>query len=361
MTMKRTILHIIYNLGRGGAETMLVKVIAALPEYNHVVVTLEASNHFGQELVCEKLYCLQTPKPWHIPLAVVRLKKIINRHQPSLVHSHLFWPTLTARMAVPKRIPLLTTIHAFIASSIEYKSRHIVWLDKLSYRFRPSIIIAVAKGAQQEYFEFLKLKPFKSYVLYTFADMHVFDADKYPPATRDVSGTFRLINIGALRVQKNQKFLLKAMHLLRDENIELDIYGCGPEEQALREQLIREPAKVNLMGEVKNIQELIPSYHLMVMSSTFEGFSLAVLEAMAMKIPLGLSNISSFREQCESSASYFELSDEGSFVAMVRRLKADPQQLKSMSELAYSRVRLLFTFEQHMASLKSIYEESIQS
>ena len=33
--MKKKIVHFIFNLGRGGAETMMVRVIKELPEYQH--------------------------------------------------------------------------------------------------------------------------------------------------------------------------------------------------------------------------------------------------------------------------------------------------------------------------------------
>ena len=35
---KKTVLHIIYDLGRGGAEMMLVKVIKELTEYNNIII-----------------------------------------------------------------------------------------------------------------------------------------------------------------------------------------------------------------------------------------------------------------------------------------------------------------------------------
>ena len=42
--MKKTILHIIDNLGRGGAETMLVTVVKQLSAYNNIIVTLYPEN-----------------------------------------------------------------------------------------------------------------------------------------------------------------------------------------------------------------------------------------------------------------------------------------------------------------------------
>ncbi|MEO6539735.1 MAG: glycosyltransferase, partial [Ferruginibacter sp.] len=157
--MKKTIIHFIFNLTRGGAETMLVKVIKELEEYDHIVVTLFNKDHFGAELQCKKMICMNLRSIFSLPLAVFKFKKIIREHNPALVHTHLVWPSMVARLATPAKIPLLTTIHTSVASAADYKKWYIKFFDKLTYKFRKSIIIVVAKDAFQQYFSFLKVKP----------------------------------------------------------------------------------------------------------------------------------------------------------------------------------------------------------
>ena len=135
---------------------MMVRVIKELNEYEHVIVTLFPLNNFGDELKCDKLICLNLGSLFSMPLAVFKFRKMVRAEKPDIVHTHLFWPTIIARVAVPGKIPLITTIHAFIASSVEYKNWHIRFLDNISFRFRKSITIVVAKGALNEYFSFLK-------------------------------------------------------------------------------------------------------------------------------------------------------------------------------------------------------------
>ena len=76
--MKKTILHFIYNLGRGGAEVMMVKVIKELKEYNNIVVTIFPQNHFGNELECDKYFCLNLRSILFFPAAAFQIKKIIK-------------------------------------------------------------------------------------------------------------------------------------------------------------------------------------------------------------------------------------------------------------------------------------------
>lgn len=337
---------------------MMVKVIRELTEYNNIVVTLFPENHFGEELVCDKFYCLNLTSLLLFPKAALQLKKIIRENNVDLVHSHLFWPTIIARMGTPREIPLITTIHAFIANSVEYNNPHIRILDKLTYRLRKNIIIAVAKGAREEYFECLKLKPHNSYALHTFVDVRLFNSDDSTVIAEPVS-VFKIITVGALRIQKNHKYLVAALSLLKDENIELDVYGSGPLKDAIQKQISTSFSKVNLKGEVKNIPDIIDQYDLFVMSSTYEGFSLGVLEAMAMKVPLLLSDIRSFREQCEDTACYFDLGRVSDFADKLKILIADHKLRLRMAEQAKLRVLANYTLEQHMQGLRTIYHQSL--
>lgn len=357
--MKKTILHFIYDLAAGGAETMLVGVLKELTEYNNIVVTLYDDNQFGKELVCSEYICLNQGPLLSFPLSAVKLRRIIKEKKVDIVHTHLFWPSIIARMGVPKKVPLITTIHAFIATSVEYKKWYIRFLDKKTYGLRRSSIIGVAGGATKEYFTFLGIKPYKAYTLYTFADTSRFKVkhvDNYEPGK-----PFRLINVGALRVQKNQAFLIKAFQLLRNEQAELHIYGQGPLASGLQKLIDETGVNVVLKGMVRNMNEVLPQYDLFVMSSTFEGFSLGVLETMAAKVPMLLSDIVSFREQCEDTAVYFGLDDVHDFADKVRMLISDKEQRLKISNAAYDRVVNNFTLEHHMKQLREIYIDTLNN
>lgn len=349
------IIHFIYSLGRGGAETMLVRTIKELPEYRHIVVTLLPDDHFGEELVCERKICLHMKGLWHLPFMMRKFRGIVNECNPAIVHTHLFWPTFIARFSVPSGIPLVTTIHAFIKTSVEYRHWYIRLLDRFSYKQRKSYILVVAKGALEEYFDFLGLSPRDASVLYTFVDVEKFSGR---PSGKMPARELRMISVGALRVQKNYPYIINAMALLKDQAVTLDIFGSGPLREELQQQIDRSGARVRLLGEVKDIEKRMDQYDLYVMSSTFEGFSLSVLEAMAMEMPLLLSDIASFREQCGSLAWYFDLQDPGSASKQVLTIAGlDRNELLERGKLGRQRVLEFFTLQQHIHQLRNIYIE----
>ena len=194
--------------------------------------------------------------------------------------------------------------------------------------------------------------------MYTFVDTRQFNISRALPVARE-SGKFRLISVGALRIQKNHKFLLEAFKKLVDEDFELDIYGVGPLDKELQHLIDQNNLKVNLKGEVSNLEGLINQYDLFVMSSTFEGFSLSVLEAMAMEMPLLLSDIKSFREQCADTANYFALDNVEDFVTKIKSLVADKNKLRVLGSQARERALNNFTLDKHMDGLRRIYQQVI--
>ena len=260
-----------------------------------------------------------------------------------------------ARVGVPKSIPLITTIHAFVASSIEYKPWRMRLIEKLTYKIRKSTIVAVAKGALEEYFSFIDVKPHNACHLYTFVDTNIFKG----ASEKTNSEIFRIVTVGNLKEQKNHRFLLEAFKELKNKNICLDIYGKGPLQEELQQTINEHGLNVTLKGQVTNIQEQIGKYDLFVMSSLYEGFALSVLEAMALGIPTLLTDITSFKEQCDDTAAYYKLNCKNDFIIQLLSLKNNRQQLTFLGRNCRTRALENYTLQKHMAGLKAIYSNAL--
>ena len=104
----------------------------------------------------------------------------------------------------------------------------------------------------------------------------------------------RVVAVGRLEPQKNQKLLLEAFQLFHNEYQEfyLDIYGQGP----CLDELKRETEKLNIVENVhfkgfsKNILEEIQDASMYVLSSDYEGIPNSLLEAMAIGLPVISTN-----------------------------------------------------------------------
>lgn len=110
--------------------------------------------------------------------------------------------------------------------------------------------------------------------------------DKYPiPKIREK----RIVNVGRLHPQKNQKLLIDAFEKIAAEfpDYTVDIYGDGRLHDELQQQIDRLNLRdrVNINASRKDIFDCIHKASLFVLTSDFEGMPNALLEAMALGLP----------------------------------------------------------------------------
>lgn len=98
----------------------------------------------------------------------------------------------------------------------------------------------------------------------------------------------KIVNVGRLTKQKNQKMLIDAFKIYQEKEGEssLTIFGVGPDEASLREYVEARglTGKVELAGFCKNVMEQISDAELFVLSSDYEGMPNALIEAMGIGI-----------------------------------------------------------------------------
>ena len=132
---KRKVIHIIDNLGRGGAETMLVELLPDLnKKYELILVTLTDRCDFDDnDLHYSKRYILQYKGYSDLWFAAKRLNKIIKAENPDIIRSQLYWSTIVTRLAIGKSTPYLFSVHATVDED------PIVWYKKkfinLNFKF----------------------------------------------------------------------------------------------------------------------------------------------------------------------------------------------------------------------------------
>mgnify|MGYP002548617160 FL=1 len=99
----------------------------------------------------------------------------------------------------------------------------------------------------------------------------------------------RVINIGRLHPQKNQKMLIDAFIKLHHvfEEYKLDIYGAGELSEYLTDYISENNATgyISLKGTTNDVLGELNKSELFVLSSDFEGMPNTLIEAMCMGVP----------------------------------------------------------------------------
>jgi len=109
-----------------------------------------------------------------------------------------------------------------------------------------------------------------------------------------------LVNVGRLTLQKGQKYLIEAMTKVVKLNsrVKLIIFGEGE----LKEELQKLISKYSLKENIKILQprrdiiKVLASADLFVFPSLWEGFSMVLVEAMAVGIPIIATNVTGINE-----------------------------------------------------------------
>lgn len=100
----------------------------------------------------------------------------------------------------------------------------------------------------------------------------------------------RIVSVGRLEPQKNQLMLLKSFYSVHKEHPEyiLEIYGEGSMREILQEKIYELQLEkcVFLRGHSSDIPKILEESFLFVLSSDYEGMSNALIEALAVGMPV---------------------------------------------------------------------------
>lgn len=353
------ILHVIETLGRGGAEVMFVNYINSLPPiFKNIVVYLREPTTLEYEL-SNVLFaeCLDFRKKLDIPKISFKLNRIIKKHQVNLIHSHLYWPTIVARIANVGKLPHIFSVHTIMTYDAFKPNRLSKYLEKLTYSSQQTALF-VSRAAYSDYQSHIRVSG-KTAVLYNFIR-----DDYFEPSVRKVNfekESLRLVSVGNLRPQKGYLFLLKCLQALSGYNISLDIYGEGHQEDELVRYLeVNRITHVRLMGSHPQPWTILKEYDAFVLATQYEGFCLAMAEAMAVGLPCVVPALDALIEISGNQQLYFPLDNEKVILNKILELYHNAEKQQHFSRLASEQAEK-FTKEIHMHRLVGIYQEELKA
>jgi glycosyltransferase involved in cell wall biosynthesis len=119
--------------------------------------------------------------------------------------------------------------------------------------------------------------------------------------------------------------------------------------------------RVILLGERSDVPELLQCMDVFVLASHEEGFSNAVLEAMAARRPVVATALGGNLEQVvDGETGYLVPSkDPEAMAARLQQLLASSELARSMGEKGYQRVRETFSYEAMIAGMEQFYAETL--
>lgn len=174
-----------------------------------------------------------------------------------------------------------------------------------------------------------------------------------------------LLAVGHIEPRKNYARLIDAMASLGHDHDDLELVIVG-NDSGLSEALARQSAALGLSGRItflhgvsdEELADIYAACTMLVFASLYEGFGIPILEAMAARKPLVLSDIAVFRELTEDQAIYCDPRSSEAIAAAIATALAAPGRQQAMVDYGVRRIDD-FGFDPLSRQVEAVHAELI--
>jgi glycosyltransferase involved in cell wall biosynthesis len=331
--------------GVGGTEIYLRNLLRALADVdseNEYFVFTNAETDRG--LVPDGANFTWCPQPVS---AVNRIHRILHEQfrLPTELKRYRIDRLFNAGFTAPLRsvCPSITVFH-----DLQHKRHpeHFRWFDLPAWQFflwasakRSAMLVAVSDATRDDLFRFYHLPPEKIRVARHGVETEFFEIGKRRGRTEPY-----LLCVSTLHPHKNLDRLVRVFARFKEECPEYRLVLTGMRgfhsqaiEQTIEDLQLKD--SVEITGWISRIElyRLYEKAHAFIYPSTFEGFGMPVLEAMASAVPLACSNIEPIRSIVQDTALMFDPADEEGMLNAMRLITCDETLRAALVEKALRR------------------------
>ncbi len=368
--LKIKILHIIKSLGRGGAEMLLPETLKVHDRERfefHYIYFLPWKDQMEQPIseAGGKVSCISASNNIQLLKQTPKVIRYCKENHIDLIHCHLPWAGFLGRLVhLRTSIPLIYTEHSL------QEQYHIVtkFLNRWTYNFQ-TMALGVSKDATLSIKKNIKPKIIVN-TLFNGVNTEVFQIkleEGYNvkknlgiPADATVLGT-----VAVFRKPKRLVEWVKVFEAVNKNN--KDIYGiivgAGPFEEIIKAEVKKFGLDKKLMftGLQTEVKPFLSAIDIFVMSSSYEGLPIALLEAMSMECAIVSTDAGGIKEviRDKQDGLICKVEEWEKLSDLSQLLIDDPEKLKNYKYAARERVVNNFSLKRMVDELESIYSELV--
>lgn len=314
------ILHVINNLGSGGAEKLLEQILPTLNNVQNIKIELllltDEDNIYGERMIQRGLKVSVIPHGnLKTPLNIFSIRKFIQKGNFDIVHTHLFpaqyWTALAVKL-IKNGPRLVTTEHSTF--NRRRQNRYFRLIDSFIYSIYDKVF-SISEKTQENLMHWIFSEDNshnKFEIVENGIDLTEFEnAKAYSKC--EINNNFNeedllIAMVGRFSYAKDQKTIIRALKFL-PSYVHLLLIGEGP----LKDECVSLAAELNLennvhfLGYRNDVSRILKSIDLMVLSSKWEGFGLAAVESMASGTLVLGTNVEGLSEVIGDSDLLFEV------------------------------------------------------
>jgi glycosyltransferase involved in cell wall biosynthesis len=361
---KMKILHITNAFREGGGvESYLLLLLPALKSSGHEVELLvldkrktklvQVVENIGIKVYTGKYTYKRDPRN------IFLIRTFLCKGKYNIVHAHLF-PTqyfvAIANILNRQKTTIVTTEHGTYN-----KRRRYSFLKKVErFIYNQYVkIICISRGVKTSLDKWVSL-PSKSSIIYNGVDISKFrKAKPYSKTDLGLPENTKIVTMIARFFEaKDHKTVIRALPHLREE---IHILFCGYGEQGINEckqlaENLNVDSRVHFLGNRTDVERIIKSSDVGILSSFYEGFGLAILEAMAAGIPAIASDVEGVEEIVKGHGILFPVGDYRQLATEIMHLLENRIYYAEVAQKCYAR-SLEFGQEQFIEKHLTLYQE----
>lgn len=362
------VLFLITSFDYAGAESQIMHLCKGLRSRNYEIALVSMIQPVAyldelKELGVE-VYSLDMRKGIPDLRAIARLRRLIIRFRPDVVHSHLVHANLLARITrIVVRMPLLICTAHNINEGGKFR--------ELLYRITDRLCELTTNVSQEAVNRYIDIRIAPKHKMKLVPNGIVVDQFKglidYEGHVRRELGIrsdeFIWLAVGRLVPVKDYENMITAFSRVigKQSNSVLLIVGIGPDREAL-EQLcvtLQVQQQVKFLGLRRDISSLMSVADAFLLSSKWEGLPMVLLEACASGLPIVATDVGGNKEVVhEGLNGYLAMPNDSQQLSdrMNDLMSYSPIALQQMGEWGRNYVDKYFNMDVIIEQWTSIYE-----
>ena len=351
----------------GGASTHLLTLCEHLEDRGHDVnVFCGGSGVLTEELEKRGLeyhaldHLVRPIRPFRDLQAIFEVKREVEKLNPDIVALHSAKAGVVGRVACWwSQTPCVVTAHgwAFTEGKSEVRRYFLAAIERLVTPLAERII-TVSDFDQKLAIDWGVASREQMVTVYN----GVQDVKRERIQNRNTRKTPRIIMVARFEPQKDQLTLLQALEQLRGKSWEAWFVGDGPRlEQCVeyaRDYGMED--RVQFLGYRSDVPELLSKSDIFVLSTHYEGFPIATVEAMRAGLPIIATDVGGVSEQMRSGRNGFLIppEDVGELKRVLKDLLQDKEKRQRMGKAGREMFRERFRVEKMIDQTVEVYKKA---
>jgi glycosyltransferase involved in cell wall biosynthesis len=296
---------------------------------------------------------------------LARFGRLVRREHPDIVHGFLFWAYVLAAPAA--RLAFVPTVLASRRSLGLFKAGkwHYLWLERLTNRLT-DLVVANSEAVKADAIRQERLDPDKVLVIHNGVDLGQFSPGAAAPHVRRelrIPTAAKVVTVVANFIHyKGHEAFLSAWQIVVRKlpgSVAL-LVGDGPLRLAseARAADLGVAESVRFLGIRDDVTALLSAADVVVHPSQQEGFSNAILEAMAAGRPVVTTAVGGNSEAVvhEETGLLVPVDDSDAMAAAMLRLLEHPAEAAALGAAGRSRIEAHFDLRGTVRAYERLYE-----